>query len=334
MSLRAKLGLQIRIYAGILGCCFAAGEARSQDEVPMASEDRPPHEEPAAADFPLDEMPSAAPEPDETQPEAETPAKFNPLETEPPAREWKLSARLSYQGAFEEADPTATFRLSAAKAFGSAYSFFLIQDLLFNLVTDASKDMLEVQDTAFGVERELPKLLGANWTAALQLILPISRNSRFSEIYNMPELSSELSLPLTSWYKASLAASAAWIWSAYQTAPGEAGQNGETLPLFGLNLIHESEFEISEYWEALLTLRYAETVYHDLEYEGAGDPAIYEKPTQGYNMRLGLSRRISLASRVGFSYSQGSTLLQPGFDDYVIYDSVESRWTLSLSHSF
>lgn len=328
MSLRRLSAAQV--YAGILSVVSlfsSEGRAQEASAPPASGDEGSAFAEPQEVPIPDDEgiEPPSVSEPQ--------PAPFNPLETNPSQNLWQASVRASYFGAFEEADPVGLFIVNVGRELGNSYSLFLEQALAINFVSDASKDGLEIQDTNFGVSRDLPApFKDSEWSASFQLSLPISRDSRFQEIYTMPEIGSELSLAPNSWYKPSFGASLAWLISAYETAPGEDGEGGEALPLFSLNLSHASRFELSEFWRASISLLYSETLYHAIEHEAVGDPALYELPNQGYRFEIGISRRISIATRASLSFSQGSTLLQPGIDDYVIYDSSQSRWTLGLSH--
>ncbi len=311
---------------------MSAGQAVAEGVVPPVSE------APNAAEMPFVEgEPKLEPEQDTTKMKIQKPAEikgFNPLKTEPEPADWNALFRFAYFSPFDDGDSSGRFLARGGYQLDPNYSLYAAQTLAINFVVDASKDEVEWGDTALGIERNLgqpfPK---AQWGLGFEVGLPLSRTSRYNETYLTAEVSSGLSFALNPAIKLGLSGAAGWIWSAFETAPASDGDGGETLPHFSFTLIHDLQYAINDLWSVRYGIVYTETVYHAVEHDSSSDSIVYDLPDQGYNLEAGVSRSLTLRSKLGLSYSMGSTLLQPGFDDYVIYDKASSRWSLSFSHT-
>lgn len=241
----------------------------------------------------------------------------------------------NYSRGFEPSDPYVFLNLSLSEKLNKSFGLSLNQDINKNLIIDSENDEYVFADTRIGLRYALPRMReDFSGTLSFSLTLPVSKKSQHSEIYSMPQIT------LASAYKGveglEITASAFFrdVISAYETTPAEDGSGGQVLPDYLFGLSHGSDVSAGGFG-AGYSVSYVETHYHKQE-RSASEANDFRAnlPSQGYSISLFVSRDLWTKASLSLSYNQGTALVQEGYEDYVIFDSAESTYSIGFSQSF
>lgn len=238
----------------------------------------------------------------------------------------------SYTGGFEPSDPIMGFGFSLSEKLNPNWSLALSQEVTRNLIYSSEKDEWVAADTRIGLSYTFfPNK--DEWKLVLQgsLTLPVSESSRYLDVYSKPRLMATLSYPSTSGWETYVSAYIRDTISAFESAPSSGGEGGEILEDYGWLVAHGSS--VSAFGFSLgYDISYVETIFH--RQENTENEFRDEAPSQGYDFGLNVTRDLWKGASVSVSYNQGSALTQTGFEDYLIYDSATSTYTLGFLQSF
>jgi hypothetical protein len=228
-----------------------------------------------------------------------------------------------------------SFGGSLTYPFTKKYSLSLSQGVSKNFYVDSESKEFELADSvvSFNVyPRSLIPQVG--WTVRLMMTLPTSHASQVNEVYSKPEARWTAAYPVTDTFNLALNAFIRYTWSRYDTTKTQDLTGGMPLPEFSGGFGHSGNWTFLPDWTASYGLSYSEIKYHTVTYEGPGDPPIFAQPDQAYSLSISVNWAITPLDSVSTSYSYGGILLQPGLDDYVLYDEEESRWAIGYVRSF
>ncbi len=248
---------------------------------------------------------------------------------------WNASVSGDLAVPFVQGDPVMAFAGSFTYAFTKKYSLSLSQGVEKNLYVDSESREFELSDSvvSFNVfPRSLIPKVG--WTVRLMATLPTSQNSQINEVYSKPEARWTAAFPVTETFNLALNAFLRYTWSRYDSTKPQDGSGGQPLPEFSGGIGHSGNWTFLPDWTLSYGASYSEIKYHTITYEGPGDPPINVQPDQAYSLSISVNWAITPLDSVYTSYSYGGILLQPGLDDYVLYDEEESRWSIGYARSF
>lgn len=252
-------------------------------------------------------------------------------------RAWAWNASVSSDLAipFVQGDPVMSFGGSFTYPLTKMYSLSASQGLEKNLYVDSQTREFEISDTVLSFNvypRSLIPKVG--WTLRLMATLPISESSQLNEVYSKPEARWTAAYPFTETFNFAFSAFIRYTWSRYDSTKPQDGSGGQPLPEYSGGLGHSGNWTFLPDWTLSYGANYSEIKYHTITYEGPGDPPINVQPDQAYSLSVSMSWSITPEDTVTTSYSYGGILLQPGLDDYVLYDEEESRWAIGYVRSF
>jgi hypothetical protein len=249
------------------------------------------------------------------------------------AGEWSLSA--DYTAGFTQGDPVASIGLTGSDKVAERWGWFVSQSLLKNFIVDSSLEEWELNDSVLGLELFPRTLISSiTWKIRLSMTLPVSKSSQANEMYSRPEIRSTGSYALTEWLQSTGAGFFRYTLSRYQTTRGISGQGGDPLPWFSFGCHGGLQSTVWESVHLSAHASYFETKYYDVEYEGSAGGPVSVLPDQGYSLALSARWLVFEKTSLGLSYSQGSLLQQSGFQNYLIFDSEQSLWSIGITQTF
>lgn len=228
-----------------------------------------------------------------------------------------------------------SFAGSFTHSFTPKYSLSVSQGVEKNLYVDSQSKEFELADSVISFNvypRSLIPKVG--WTVRILATLPVSHGSQINEVYSKPEARWTAAVPLTETFNLALNAFIRYTWSRYDSTKPQDGSGGVPLPEFSGGIGHSGNWTFLPDWTLSYGASYSEIKYHTITYEGPGDPPINSQPDQAYSVSISVNWAITPLDSVNTSYSYGGILLQPGLDDYVLYDDEESRWAIGYARSF
>ncbi len=332
--------MSLILHSLLLGLSLNGGQLLAMDAPKVAQGESESMDLPLPSDIPVIAEPMNQPIDDEKMSDAEAAelrrAEGLPPEPQPPR--WSGSASGTYLGAFTEADPFLIWDVGINRSWGRKWSGFLKQGVVQNIYIDSSRKEFEIQDLVFGgVYRPEKQPSSYSWSASLSASLPLSKDSMASEVYSVPTLSLGAERPWHERLKLSLRGSLSYYITAYDSTPPANGEEAEPQPLMRARVQQGASLLLHKKWSVAYEVFYAEILYHEVSYEGGGSPALNHGPDQvyGFSASLDYEPRSNLGLSLGYSRSSGSSLLeQSGFDDYVIFDRLESRWAFGVEFRF
>ncbi len=253
----------------------------------------------------------------------------------PSAQAWTSSLGADLSAPFKQGDPSMSLGFSTSNDFSKKWGLALSQGLEKNFYYDSSSTEWELSDSVVALNLYprtlIPEL---SWKLRLQATLPLSHVSQVNEVYSKPEARLYSTYPVNETMNLVLNAFGRYTWSRYQSAAAQDGIGGAPLPQFSYGLAQNGSWTFIPSWNFAYGMSYTEIIYNTITYEGVGDPPIFDQPDQAYSLSLSLSWSVSESMGLRASYSYGGLLLQPGLDDYVLFDEEDSRWSLGVSTSF
>lgn len=251
------------------------------------------------------------------------------------AEAWNTSLSADISSPFVQGDPSMSISAGAAEDFSKKWGLAVSQAVEKNFYVDSSTKEWELSDTVVALNLYPRTLIpDVNWTLRLQMTLPLSHISQVNEIYSKPEARLYSNYPLTDSFRFGLNAFARLTLSRYETAAAQDGIGGAALPKYSYGAAHSGNWQVVPDWTFAYSMSYTEIVYHSIEPEGLGNLPVYQQPDHAYSFGLNVSWAVAEKQAITASYSYGGLLLQPGLDDYVLYDQEDSRWSLGYSYSF
>lgn len=252
----------------------------------------------------------------------------------PPAMGLDSEASIDYAKTFAPSDPVLNLGLNLSQSLNKMFKLTLSQDFAKNMVVDSSKDEWEAADTRFGL-KIYPKSLidDVSWVLTLSATLPSSKESRQSEIYSKPEIKLGATYQPLTWLKIRGNALARYYIEKYTSAPTHAGEGGGPLPDHRLGVGQGTDLELSGFTLGY-DFNYTETNYHKLKQAAENNAHLNDKPDQGYNVNIHLSRELWTDASLSLNFSQGTVLAQEGWEDYVLFDKEQSTWGVGFSQGF
>lgn len=252
----------------------------------------------------------------------------------PPAMGWEGQASVDYAKTFVPSDPVMNLGLSLSQRMNKTWGLFLNQNVEKNMVIDSSKDEFEAADTRLGM-RLYPRSLieHVSWVLTVSATLPSSKDSRHNEIYSKPEAKIAGAYQPWTWLSIDGSASVRYYVEKFESAPSQGEDGGEALPDYSLGLSQASSIALGG-WAFGYGFDYRETRYHKIEQIAPNNAYTSDLPDQAYNFSLFVSRDLWRGAQISASFSQGSALLQEGWEDYVIFDKEESSYALGFSQTF
>ncbi len=257
--------------------------------------------------------------------------------TVPPSQErlWSLSSAASLSSDPSLANPSASIGLSYRRPW---QDFQVSGNLSFlkKFYIYPSEDELVLNDPSLGISRELFRL--AAWfpvNGNLSMTLPLSEFSRENSIIS--RISAGLSgfeQILDKRLGLSYAIRSTLHLSEYETTKGGDGLGGSPLPIWSYSLQHAGEYQLGHNWSCSYSLAYSEVYYYDLDPNESEALTAVDLPDQSYNLSTGVNWQAQASLRVGLGYNQGSQILYPGLQDFVLYDEDLSQWYLSLEYIY
>jgi hypothetical protein len=248
---------------------------------------------------------------------------------------WDASLSSDLTIPFVQGDPMLSFGASLTYPFTKKYSLSLSQGLEKNLYIDSETREFEWSDSVLSFNifpRSLIPKVG--WTLRIMATLPLSNSSQIHEVYSKPEARWTAAYPLTESLSLGFNAFIRYTWSRYDSTKPEDGSGGVPLPELSGGLGHSGNWSFLPEWTLSYGVNYSEIKYHTITYEGAGDPPINSQADQAYSVSMSVSWSVTPVDTLTSAYSYGGILLQPGLDDYVLYDKEESRWAIAYVRSF
>ncbi len=249
------------------------------------------------------------------------------------ALDTQLSA--DYVRDFESSDPSIFMSLKLNEVVAESLTLYLNQDLTKNIVIDSETDEWEFADTRLGLAYKFPSSLDyLSFTLSSSVTIPVSKTSQHSEIYSKPQLKGSMGLNFFEALTLGFGAFVRDTVSPYETAPAEKGEGGRVLSDYDFGFDHS--LSLSGYGFACgYGMSYVETHYHKQDRK-ASEQRDYRNqlPKQGYTFNLFISRDLWQGAELNLAYLTGSALSQAGYEDYVIYDSEESSYSIGFSQNF
>lgn len=250
---------------------------------------------------------------------------------------WAWSASVSGDLAvpFVQGDPVMSFAGSFTYPLTKKYSLSASQGVEKNLYVDSQSREFELSDSVISFNvfpRSLIPKVG--WTIRILATLPTSHNSQINEVYSKPEVRWTAAVPATETFNLALNAFIRYTWSRYDSTKPQDGSGGQPLPELSGGIGHSGNWSFLPEWTLSYGASYSEIKYHTITYEGPGDPPINSQPDQAYSVSLSVNWMITPLDSVSTSYSYGGILLQPGLDDYVLFDEEDSRFAIGYVRSF
>jgi len=248
---------------------------------------------------------------------------------------WDASVSSDLAIPFVQGDPVMSIGGSFTYPFTKKYSLSLSQGLAKNFYVDSETQEFELSDSVISFNifpRTLIPKVG--WTLRIMATLPLSNSSQINEIYSKPEARWTAAYPLTETFSFAFNAFIRYTWSRYDSTKTQDGSGGVPLPEISGGLGHSGNWSFYPEWTLSYGANYSEIKYHTITYEGPGDPPINSQPDQAYSLSVSVSWSVTPVDTLTTAYSYGGILLQPGLDDYVLYDEEESRWAIGYVRSF
>lgn len=251
------------------------------------------------------------------------------------AQAWNANASADISGPFVQGDPVMSFSGSFTWPLTKIYSLSVGQGLEKNLYVDSETREFELSDTSLSFNINPRSLIPkVGWTIRLIMTLPTSYSSQYNEVYSKPEARWGAAMPVTETFNLALSAFMRYTLSRYKTGKTQDLSGGGPIPEVSYGIGHSGNWTVRPDWTLTYGANYAEIRYHDVAYQGAGDPALFNQADQSFSLFVSASWNITAADSVSVSYSYGGILLQPGLDDYVLYDKEISRWSVGYVRSF
>ncbi|WP_141734648.1 hypothetical protein [Oligoflexus tunisiensis] len=248
---------------------------------------------------------------------------------------WDTSVSADLSVPFVQGDPVMSFAGTGTYKFTEKYSLSLSQGVEKNLFVDSEVREFELADSviSFNVYPRtlIPKI---GWTVRLLATLPVSHNSQVNEVFSKPEARWTAAYPVIETFNLALSAFIRYTWSRYDTTKPQDLSGGLPLPEFSGGFGHSGNWTFLPEWTLSYGASYSEIKYHTVTYEGPGDPPIFDQPDQAYSLSVSVNWTVTPLDSVSMVYSYGGILLQPGLDDYVLFDEEESRWAIGYVRSF
>ena len=224
---------------------------------------------------------------------------------------------------------------SVSHSFSKKWGVALSQGVERNFYIDSATREWELSDTVIALNLFPRSLIpNVNWTLRLQATLPTSAISQTNEIYSKPEARLNAAMPLMEGLSLGLNGFFRVTLSRYDSATTQDGTGGAPLPSLSYGLVHNGNWQWMPDWTLSYGASYTEIIYHEIEYVGTGDPAVFKQPDQAYSLSISVSWSINEVNSINAAYSYGGLLLQPGIDDYVLFDEEDSRWSIGYAYAF
>jgi hypothetical protein len=248
---------------------------------------------------------------------------------------WGGSVGADFSSPFVQGDPSMSISGSLSHNFSKKWGVALAQGVERNFYLDSATREWELADTVIAVNLYPRSLIAnVNWTLRLQATLPTSDISQINEVYSKPEARLNASMPLMEGLSLGLNGFVRATLSRYESATVQDGAGGAPLPSLSYGMAQSGNWQWLADWSLAYGASYTEIIYHDIEYVGTGDPALFKQPDQAYSLSISLNWNINDINSINAAYSYGGLLLQPGIDDYVLFDAEDSRWSLGYAYTF
>ncbi len=247
----------------------------------------------------------------------------------------EASVAVDYIKGFEPGDPVFGFALDLSEPLNKKWSLSLSQDVTKNLVIDSENDEWVAADTRLGLSYLLSKADAAiAYTISGSLSLPVSQASQHAQIYSKPMLKLGAVWAATPWLSLSASSFLRDTISAYETTPAENGEGGSVVADYDYGVSHSLTLTAAGF-SGGYSVRYIETQYPKQDRSEAEATGFRSNlPDQGYELTFFLSRDLWTNASFNIGYIQGTALAQEGYEDYVIFDSAESLYTIGFLQSF
>ncbi|HYX33687.1 MAG TPA: hypothetical protein VE954_11285 [Oligoflexus sp.] len=246
---------------------------------------------------------------------------------------WALDGTFSadYASAFVTDDPIMTFGLMIQQELHYGLKLSGAQSVNRNLVVDDSRKEWELNDSVVALIHKYDQSESVSLSTRLSTTLPISTKSKYDELRTRTELKLSAIVKLPADFTSTTTASYAQYWHKYDASRLE-GQTagGVSLPNYSYSLSQTIEYSLAEQVNLGASGSYRLRRWHNLE-KTEGYIAS-ENRLESYSYTVGAFTTYLYSDRTSLtvSYDQGSGLERPGYDDFVVYDSEQSTWTVSL----
>ncbi|RZA20287.1 MAG: hypothetical protein EOP10_18405 [Proteobacteria bacterium] len=245
------------------------------------------------------------------------------------------SVSADYVKGFEPGDPVIGLALALSEPLNKKWTLSLSQDVTKNLVIDSENEEWIAADTRLGLSYRLSKPDAViAYTLSASLSLPLSKASQHAEIYSKPMLSLGAAWAPSEWLTLTASAFVRDTISAYETLPAENGEGGSAIADYNYGISHSLTLTGGGF-SGGYSVRYVETRYPKQDRSEAEANGFRSNlPDQGYDLTFFISRDLWTNASVNIGYIQGTALVQEGYEDYVIFDSAESLYTIGFLQAF
>ena len=236
----------------------------------------------------------------------------------------------------KDVDPVSTLSMGLNLKFNDVYRIGVSQAFSKLYFVNVGEREVNAEDTVFSAGARLysSEILSIN--QSLSATAPVSETSRQYDIMTRVGANTSFTIAVVDKILSfSLTPGGTYSFNRYATSPNSLDGGGQPLQLATAGLAGSLNYQVTDKWDANLSASYKRIFYEKVQFENeVSDLGLTNPPVHSYAFSLGTSYTFFDAVNLSISVAQADRVEKYGGIEVLVYDEMNTLWSMGLTYSF
>ncbi len=236
----------------------------------------------------------------------------------------------------KDVDPVSTLSIGLNLKFNDVYRIGLSQSFSKFYFVNVEEKEVKAEDTVFSAAARLYSSDILSIQQSLSATAPVSETSRQYEIMTRVAANTSFTFAIVDRIVSfSLTPGGTYSFNRYATSPISLDGGGQPLQLSTAGIAGSLNYQVTDKWDANLSASYKRIFYEKVPYENeVSDLGLTNPPVHSYAFSLGTSYTFFDAVNLSLSVAQADRVEKYGGLEVLVYDEMNTLWSMGLTYSF